>query len=183
MKRKNVFRVDSAMGRGAEQMLHAKIAEFHPDAVLCQPRPYSYDGYNPDSGDIQINAPIQVKRRLNLTFTCEQDYPFPTLFVDEEYQTCPKDPRTNKFVYPLLDWYAMPEQEKLLRMRWFHAYILCNTELTHAAVVFPISKPQWTLTERRWLHEEQRHGRFWQVPKSWAFFTPLDDIRSILTRL
>ena len=35
-----------------------------------------------DNGDFEIVLKVEVKHRCNIDFTCEVDYPYPTVFVD-----------------------------------------------------------------------------------------------------
>ena len=55
-----------------------------------------------DDGDLAITQRIEVKHRPSLTFTCAQDYPYPTVFLDETYKI-DRHPPQSLFAYIILN--------------------------------------------------------------------------------
>ena len=41
-----------------------------------------------DDGDLLVTMPVQIKHR-SLNFTCQEDYPYKTIFIDEAYKVKP----------------------------------------------------------------------------------------------
>jgi len=101
-----------------------------------------------DSGDLWLSINgvqmrVEVKHRKNLNFTCCEDYPFETIFIDEQY--------------------TIQKPGKL----W--AYMILNKDMTYAAVVLSETSRHWVVEEK----EDPRQDRpckFCVCPKSKALF-------------
>lgn len=77
-----------------------------------------------DSGDIMVQGRVEHKVRTNISFTCRDDYPYPTVIVDEVYK------EDSKSGDPVL------------------AYVIENSRRTHAAIVYGWTRDRWTVESR-----------------------------------
>lgn len=124
------------------QWLHAR--GLHVTVRALRERPTVEDvKYYADSGDIEIVQRIEVKHR-HLTFTCAEDYPYPTVTVDVAHawdRACPKP-------------------------QW---YVILNEGLTHAAVVSGRSADQWVRVSKE-DRAKQRVRTFYECPLALVCF-------------
>jgi len=84
-----------------------------------------------DDGDIMTpEGRIEVKHWPKIAFTCEDDMPYPWIFVDEVYQL---------------------EREHSQPLR---GYVICNAEVTHAAMIGADTADHW----RKIKKNDSRYG-------------------------
>lgn len=95
-----------------------------------------------DTGDLMIQFRVEHKWRPDLSFTCREDYPFKTVFIDEVYNFDQKAVNGPPLVY-----------------------VIENAERTRAAVVAGYTKPYWKI-ERRFDSKQQRQCEWYAVDKS-----------------
>lgn len=95
-----------------------------------------------DEADLWASRPIEVKHR-DLDFTCAQDYPYPSVFIDEKY--------------------------KFNADAWF--YLILNEDLTHFVFAEVQDRPLWREIERKsqgttrtWLSAPTNTVDFCKVP-------------------
>jgi len=91
------------------------------------------------------------KVRLNLHFTCRDDYPYDTVIVDEVYK---EDAKEDSHVL---------------------CYVIENAGRTHAAVVYGFTRKYWGVERRR----DPIQGRdcdFYTVPKINVRFCLVDEV-------
>lgn len=105
--------------------------------------------YATDECDMFGTFKIEHKVR-SLNFTCREDYPFKTVFVDEVYKI------DNKQHLPL-------------------CYVIENKEGTHCASVFYWTKPKWII-ETKYDDAQNRICDFYAVPKEMVRFCPIDEV-------
>jgi hypothetical protein len=101
-----------------------------------------------DEGDIMVQGRVEHKVRNNLHFTCKEDYPYPTVIVDEVYK---EDAKASDPVF---------------------AYVIENASRTHAAVVYGWTRDKWQVETRR----DTIQGRdchFYVIDKRWVRFCDL----------
>lgn len=98
-----------------------------------------------DSGDLVVAGRVEHKRR-RLHFTGAHDYPYQTIFIDEQYKIDSKDD------------VAM-------------AYIIENMAGTCAAVVHGFTRRLWRL-EKKWDATAKRFGTFYTIDKQHVRFCP-----------
>lgn len=101
-----------------------------------------------DAGDLMVQGRVEHKVRNNLHFTCRDDYPYPTVIVDEVYK---EDAKADE---PVL------------------AYVIENADRTHAAVVYGWTRDKWQIETRR----DAIQGRdcdFYTIDKRWVRFCDL----------
>lgn len=101
-----------------------------------------------DNGDILITQRIEVKHK-QLDFTCRDDYPFATVFLDASY--------------------------KIDSMGWgqLDSYVLMNRAKTHVAVVPSTSRGHWTKATV-WDKKDRSHQSFYQCPVDLCTFYALE---------
>lgn len=100
-----------------------------------------------DNGDLLITMPVQVKHR-SLQFTCANDYPFPTIFIDENYKI--EKGRKDLFMY-----------------------VIVARDGNHAAVIRRETRRYWvqkTIYDKR----QKRNCTNQACPKEWATFIKLN---------
>ncbi len=103
-----------------------------------------------DNGDLILQGRVEHKVRT-IDFTTRDDYPFPTVIVDE------KRIEDGKAEDPVI------------------AYVIENKAGTHAAVVYGWTKPRWqTMTRFDRLRDRER--TFYVVSKSLVRFCPVDEV-------
>lgn len=100
-----------------------------------------------DSGDLEVTMRVEVKHR-DISFTCADDYPYPTLYVDEEYK--------------------LPAQRRVSLL----GYAIVNKEGTHCAFIGRASQKYWQV-ENRNDKAQQRVCAFVTVPKEHVEFFKL----------
>lgn len=175
MKSPDSFRRDYEWGLEWEDRVVSLIQKCNP--YVEQPPKFSkvvhgrVVGFT-DQGDITAQTLISCKRR-RVEFTGQQDYPYPTVFVDEEYKLIPDH-------IPHDVYYAMPLTEKLASLKWFHSYWIGSADMRHVALIIPASKPYWTL-EERFSPQDNRNTMTWACPKGKAIFGSVEDLSSLLT--
>lgn len=130
--------------------------------------------HNPDPNpDLSINGfPIECKRR-KFDFTCAEDYPYESFYIDEEYKLRDKS-------IPAEDYFRMTVSERRQHIKPFMMYLTCNKSMTHMGVVIPASKSYWTLDRRR-LSLDDRSGDSWACQLNKVLFIPVAEWRTILT--
>lgn len=96
-----------------------------------------------DSGDFFVCGRVEHKIR-KLHFTCLEDFPFPTVIIDEQYKV---DARSDAFL----------------------AYIIENRTGTCAVVVYNWQRPQWRV-ERLFDSVAGRFGNFYTIDKKLVRF-------------
>lgn len=132
-------------------------------------------GFVDEEPDLALSGfPIECKRR-RFDFTGAADYPYTSFFIDEEYKM--RDRRI-----PSERYFAMPMEERRSYLKPFMFYATANRDMTHMGVVIPASKPYWHL-ETRTLHSDQRQGDSWACQLNKVLWCPVDEWRSILTRV
>lgn len=102
-----------------------------------------------DDGDLLLQGRVEHKVRT-INFTSRDDYPFPTVIVDE------KRIEDGKAGDPVL------------------AYVIENQAGTHAAIVYGWTKPKWQ-TIQRFDRLRDRERTFYVVAKSLVRFCPVDE--------
>lgn len=83
-----------------------------------------------DDGDLEIMQRIEVKQRKSLTFTSKEDFPYPTVIVDDAADYERKRPRP-------------------------YMYVITNTTLDRALVVYCRMEKQW----KKEKHYDRNLGR------------------------
>lgn len=92
-----------------------------------------------DCGDLIVRKRVEVKHR-KIDFTCEDEFPFSTVFIDECYHVDRFNPNT-------LD-----------------AYYIVNAKLTHAAVIRAFTRKWWKVESNR-DPAQDRVCDFYAMPK------------------
>lgn len=175
MKTDRDFYNDYNFGMEWHQKVHSALHGRNPDIWIPKPHTTLIEGKVlgfADDGDIAATCLIQPKRR-KIDFTCQRDYPYPTIFIDEEYKL--KSDHISD-----ADYFALPEKERLAHLKWFHSYWISNRDMTHCALVIPASKRYWTL-DRHWSKPDRRWVTSWAVPKGKAVFGTVENLSSLLT--
>ena len=98
-----------------------------------------------DNGDLMVQGRVEHKVRTNLHFTSREDYPYPTVIVDEAYKV---DAKADT---PVL------------------AYIIENASRTVAAVVYGWTRKHWQV-EEVYDPKQGRRCRNYTVPKQHVRF-------------
>ncbi len=112
-------------------------------------RPISSERFNySDSGDLEILRGVEVKRRVNLTFTCPEDFPYPTLIIDAADTYDRKRPRP-------------------------YAYVICNREVTAAFVCYVRETFSSWVRVNKHDKAKKRHRDFYECPISLLRFVRL----------
>ena len=104
-----------------------------------------------DDGDLMIQGRIEHKVRTNLKWTCREDYPYPTVIVDEVYKEDAKSDR------PVL------------------MYVIEDKTRTHAAIVYGWTRGEWTV-ERMHDPIQRRECEFYTVPKHRVRFCKVEQV-------
>lgn len=117
--------------------------EVRPDASVR--REYA------DDGDLMVELRVEHKVRTNLEFTCREDYPYPTVIVDEKYK---EDAKQNRRPF---------------------VYVIENRHGTCAAVVHWSTRPFWTV-ETRNDPKQNRECEFYVVDKSRVRFCKPEEV-------
>lgn len=132
-----------------------------------------FSRYVPDpDADLSINGfPLECKRR-KFDFTCAEDYPYPSFYIDEEYKLRDK-------AVPADRYFAMSTGEKRQHIKPFMAYLTSNRAMTHMALIIPASKTYWTLDKKR-LSLDDRSGHSWACQLNKVLFMPVAEWRTIL---
>jgi hypothetical protein len=105
---------------------------------------------NADDGDLFVTMRVEHKVRRNIDFSCREDYPYPTVFVDEYYKIENKEDR------PL-------------------CYVIENKEGSYCAVIYNYTKKHWVI-EKHYDPIQQRICEFYAAPKSFVRFCKTEDI-------
>jgi hypothetical protein len=101
-----------------------------------------------DAGDLMVQGRVEHKVRMNLHFTCREDYPYATVFIDEVYKA---DAKGGDPVF---------------------AYVIENASRTHAAVVYGWTRDKWTVETVR-DRIQGRECENYAVDKRWVRFCDL----------
>jgi len=130
-----------ARARGVQVWLPPEVVR--PDASVR--RQYA------DDGDLMIQARIEHKVRTNLSWTCRNDYRYPTVIVDEVYKEDAKADR------PVL------------------MYVIEDQTRQHVAVVYGWTRDKWGIEE---MHDpiQKRTCRFYTVDKSLVRFCGIEEV-------
>lgn len=102
-----------------------------------------------DAGDGLAHLWLEHKVR-NFEFTCREDYPYPTVIVDEAYKIA-----------------AKPHPAAI--------YVIQNRSMTHAAVVYGWTKCDWK-QEEFFDRTAMRGGTFYTVPKGMVRFCLAEEV-------
>ena len=97
-----------------------------------------------DQGDIIVSSRIEVKKR-SIDFTCRDDYPFPTVIVDEKFK---------------VDRIPPPQ---------LNGYVILNNRGTHACLISVKTRKHWRPIIRRDSKDKQRRT-FYECPKGRCAF-------------
>lgn len=97
-----------------------------------------------DCGDIELRQRVEVKQR-DLDFTCVQDFPYPTVIVDEKF-------KVDRIPKPHL---------------W--GYLIMNRALTHLCCIRSGTRPQWTV-ENKYDHKDGQTREFYVCRKELCAF-------------
>jgi len=97
-----------------------------------------------DGGDIEIRQRIEVKHR-SIEFTSREDYPYPTVIVDEQFKI-----------------------DRIPRARLW-GYVILNESGTHACCIRSATKEQWS-TVRRFDRKDGQERAFYVCPKDACSF-------------
>ena len=95
-----------------------------------------------DSGDLEIVQTIECKHRLNVDFTCREDYPYKTVFVDEAQRYDRKQPKP-------------------------YAYMLLNKSMTHVALIRCTSAGKWEKVKK---FDKGKERIFYHCPLKYVTF-------------
>ena len=126
----------------------------------------------PDDGDLRAMVQIGCKRR-RIQFTCRDDYPYRTVFVDEEYKLIPEH-------MPHAEYYRLSVPDRLACLRWFHSYWIASADMEYVALVVPATKRHWVL-ETLYSPKDKRDVCSWACPKEKVIFGKASEIPSLLT--
>ena len=99
-----------------------------------------------DHGDLMVHKRLEVKHRKNLSFTCMNDYPYPTILVD----VCHSWDNAN------------PKAE---------AYVILDVDMSHAAIVLGTTAGQW---QREELYSRNRMRMHYVCDKSLCTFVTIN---------
>lgn len=102
-----------------------------------RPDPADMGDYG-DDGDLEILQRVEVKRRLSLTFTSKEDFPYSTLIVD-----------------------ACHCYDKALPKPC--AYVILNRDMTTAFIVESHTQPQW-IKKTKFDRFKKRERAFYECP-------------------
>jgi hypothetical protein len=100
-----------------------------------------------DAGDLMVQGRVEHKVRGNLHFTCKEDYPYQTVFIDEAYKV------DAKAETPVL------------------AYVIENATRTVAAVVYGWTREHWVI-EEVFDRKQNRTCRNYAAPLRYVRFCP-----------
>jgi len=107
-----------------------------------------------DKGDIILHKDgkdlrVEVKGR-DLHFTSAEDFPYPTIFIDEDYKVDdPKKP-----------------------IETLSAYIILNADLTYAAIIRAATRDRWTL-EEHWDPTNQDYRTNYVIARRYAVYVKM----------
>lgn len=101
-----------------------------------------------DGGDIEIIKRIEVKRRA-IPFTTAEDYPYPSVFIDEVYKV----------------------DEALRDVEY---WVILNHDMSHMAMVRPSTRRHW-LIEEHFDPIQKRVCRWYACPTDFVSFRSCDD--------
>lgn len=106
-----------------------------------------------DAGDLMLQMRVEHKVRHNLTWTCREDFPWPTVIIDEVYNF-----------------------DQKLSCGPPLAYVIENSGRTHAAVVYyAITRPHWQV-KTLYDQAQNRACDFYVVDKRWVRFCPVENV-------
>lgn len=100
-----------------------------------------------DHGDIEIRQRVEVKHR-SIDFTSVDDYPYPTVIVDEKYKV-----------------------DRIPRSKLW-GYLIVNRQGTHVCCVKPDTQAQW-LVESKHDNKDGQRREFYVCPKGLCLFCGL----------
>lgn len=169
MKNPAQYRTANALGKEFEDKVYAELRRFNP-GISKPPKP---EEWAEDDGDIRADVEIICKRRLKLDFTCREDFPFQTVYVNEQYKMRPAHMSKDEYC-------SLPMEEKLRLMKWFHSCWVSSADMTHIALVLPSTKRHWGL-ENVWSPEDNRYALTFSCPKDKVLFGRFEDMPSLLT--
>lgn len=100
-----------------------------------------------DNGDIEIHLKVEVKHR-SIDFTSRDDYPYPTILIDEVYKVDKKS-------------------------RDLYAYVILNERADTCIMIYKYTISKWRKVEKR----DRTAGEarmFYEVPKEFGIFMRLE---------
>lgn len=100
-----------------------------------------------DGGDIEIRQRVEVKQR-SIDFTSADDYPYPTVIVDEKYKV-----------------------DRIARGKLW-GYLIVNKSGTHVCCIKPDSKSAWVV-ESKYDKKDGQQREFYVCPKRLCLFCEL----------
>lgn len=177
MKTDEQFALDIEAGNSWESRLYGELSKY---LDLTEPEPAeTYEGkviggfvYEPDmlvrrmvvakGGKDEMFygecvSAVEAKIRLGeFRFSSADDYPYPTIFVNEVYKTAPRNLTPG-------DYLALPIAEQRARMRPFHSYWIASSDGENVAVICPATKPLWSQAQV-FSPKDRRPALNWQCP-------------------
>jgi hypothetical protein len=128
-------------------------------------------------------ASIECKLRLGqFRFTSADDYPYPTVIVNEVYKTGPRNLTPSEYL-------ALSQDDQKARMRPFHSYWIASSDGNHVAVICPATKPLW-IQKATYSPKDRRPALNWECPLRKPNGGPAvlfgrfpEDVRHLLTYL
>ena len=102
-----------------------------------------------DSGDIEIRQRVEVKHR-SIAFTSAEDYPYPTIIVDEAYKV-----------------------DRIPRGQLW-GYIIVNKACTHVCCLLADTKGHWTMQVKHDRKQDEPR-RFYVCPVRYGIFCTLPE--------
>lgn len=161
MKTNEQFAADIVAGNQWEVSLHRQLAQYLHG--LTEPASVAMAGGVVVGGfsyvpDMQIVSSLEAKVRLDsrFDFTCADDFPFKSIYVNEVYKTHQENITTDEYL-------ALPMVRQLSLMKPFHSYWIGSTSQRHVAVIGPSTKPVW-FQEKVYSKKDRRHALNWCCP-------------------
>lgn len=96
-----------------------------------------------DEGDLLVSMPVQIKER-SISFTCQDDYPYDTIFIDEQYKV-----KKDTFMY-----------------------VIVSSDNAHAAIIKRGTRAKW-VTQTIYDQKQGRECTNRCCPKELAVFVKL----------
>jgi len=141
MKSDQAFLADLDRSNESARLTHAMLLSRRVCAQLMpvhKRESYAKRHAYADSGDIHIKRRVEVKHRKTINFTCAEDFPFPTIIVEE----CHHIER------------GFPPLEGIY---------IWNAALTHYVYISVATRLHWKV-RTRFVPEAQRECDFFEVP-------------------
>lgn len=126
----------------------ANIAQDSKINLMLMPQP-PLDVREPDHGDMMALARVEHKVR-HFDFTCREDYPYPSVLIDEMYK-------------------VQNKQDKAFM------YVIENKAGTHAAVVYSFTRKEWR-TKDFYDWKRSRNTVSFHIDKSLVRFCKIEEV-------